>query len=59
MIEPIAVATRQCRCRLITIQQIADALDIPSGSVLGGVKPTRWKALARQYVEMAREEVSE
>jgi hypothetical protein len=36
-----------------TIQQIADELDIPRGSLQGGAKPTRWKALAQKYAEMA------
>jgi hypothetical protein len=41
------------------IQQIADELYIPRGSVLGGVKPKRWKELARKYAQMAKNLVSE
>jgi hypothetical protein len=37
----------------MTIQQIADELDIPRGTLLGGAKPTKWKALARKYAEIA------
>jgi hypothetical protein len=38
-----------------TIQQIADELDIPYGTLQGqgSGKPARWKALARKYAEMA------
>jgi DNA-directed RNA polymerase specialized sigma24 family protein len=36
-----------------TIQQIADQLDIPRGTLQGSAKPTRWKALAHKYAEMA------
>lgn len=42
-----------------TIQQIADELDIPRGSLQGGAKPTKWKALARKFVQMAMDSVSE
>jgi hypothetical protein len=41
------------------IQQIADELCIPRGSVQGGVKPKRWKELARKYAQMAKNLVSE
>jgi hypothetical protein len=42
-----------------TIQQIADELGIPRGSVQGGAKPTRWKQLERKLAEMARDSVVE
>lgn len=42
-----------------TIHQIAEELHIPLGSVLGGTKPTNWKALARKYAQMAMDSVSE
>ncbi|WP_144405741.1 hypothetical protein [Aliterella atlantica] len=42
-----------------TIYQIAEELNIPRGSVLGGIKPTNWKALARKYAQMAIDLVSE
>ncbi len=42
-----------------TIQQIADERDIPRGSLQGGLKPTRWKVLARKYAQMAMDLVSE
>lgn len=42
-----------------TIQEIADELDIPRGTLQGGAKPKRWKALARKYAEMAMDEISE
>jgi DNA-directed RNA polymerase specialized sigma24 family protein len=37
----------------MTIQQIADELDIPRGAVQGGAKPTRWRDLARKFAQMA------
>jgi hypothetical protein len=37
----------------MTIQQIADELDIPRGSLQGGTKPTRWKNLERKFAQMA------
>jgi hypothetical protein len=39
----------------MTIHQIADTLDIRLGSVQGGVKPSRWKELARKYAQMAKD----
>lgn len=42
-----------------TIQQIADELDIPRGTLQGGAKPTKWKALERKLAEMAMDSVSE
>ena len=43
----------------MTIQQIADELDIPRGSLQGGAKPKKWKALARMYAQMAMDSVLE
>ncbi len=43
----------------MTIQQIADRLNIPYGTLQGGGKPAKWKALARKYAQMAIDEVSE
>lgn len=42
-----------------TIHQIAEELNIPRGSLQGGIKPTNWKALARKYAQMAIDLVSE
>jgi hypothetical protein len=42
----------------MAIQQIADELDIPRGSLQGGAKPTKWKALERKYSQMAMDSVS-
>lgn len=44
-----------------TIQQIADELDIPHGTLQGqgSGKPARWKALARKYAEMAMNNLEE
>jgi hypothetical protein len=44
---------------LKTIHQIASELHIPRGSLQGGTKPTKWKALARKYAQMAINSVSE
>jgi hypothetical protein len=41
----------------MTIQEIADELDIPHGSLQGGAKPAKWKALARKYAQMAKDSV--
>ncbi len=41
-----------------TIQQIAAELDIPCGSLQGGAKPTKWKALERKLAQMAMDSVS-
>ena len=43
----------------MTIHEIAEELHIPRGSLQGGAKPTRWKALARKYAGMAMESVSQ
>jgi hypothetical protein len=43
----------------MTIQQIADTLDIPRGTLQGRGKPTRWKELGRKLAEMAIDLVSE
>jgi AcrR family transcriptional regulator len=43
----------------MTIQQIADKIDIPHGSLQGGAKPTKWKALERKFAQMAMDSVSE
>jgi hypothetical protein len=42
----------------MTIQQIADTLDIRHGSVQGGAKPTKWKELARKFARTAIDSVS-
>jgi hypothetical protein len=42
----------------MTIHQIADQLEIPRGA-LSGTKPTKWKALAQKYAQMAIESVVE
>lgn len=43
-----------------TIQQIADELDIPRGSLQQGKgKPAKWKVLERKYAQMAIDSVSE
>jgi hypothetical protein len=41
------------------LQQIADTLDIPRGSVQGGAKPTKWKELARRFAQKAIDSQSE
>jgi hypothetical protein len=41
-----------------TIQQIADELDIPRGTLQGRGKPTKWKELERKLAEMAMDSVS-
>jgi hypothetical protein len=43
----------------MTIHQIADTLDIRHGSVLGGVKPKKWRDLAHKYAQMAKDLVLE
>ncbi|WP_404790399.1 hypothetical protein [Altericista sp. CCNU0014] len=42
-----------------TIQQIADELGIPRGTLQGRGKPTKWKELERTLAEMAMDSVSE
>jgi hypothetical protein len=42
-----------------TIQAIADELGIPRGTLQGGSKPTRWKALERKLAEIAVDSISE
>lgn len=42
-----------------TIQQIADEIDIPRGSLQGGSKPKKWKALERKLAQMAMDSISE
>jgi hypothetical protein len=41
----------------MTIQEIADTLGIPRGSVQGGAKPTKWKELERRLAQMAIDSV--
>jgi hypothetical protein len=41
-----------------TIQQIADELGIPRGTLQGRGKPTKWKELERKLAEMAMDSVS-
>jgi RNA polymerase sigma factor (sigma-70 family) len=43
----------------MTIQQIADELCIPRGSLQGSIKPKKWKELAYKYALMAKESISE
>jgi hypothetical protein len=42
----------------MTIQQIADTLDIPRGTLQGRGKPTKWKELERKLAEIAMDSVS-
>ena len=43
----------------MTLQQIAAKLGISCGSLQGGKKPTKWKALGRKFAQMAIDSVSE
>jgi hypothetical protein len=43
----------------MTIQEIADTLGVPRGSVQGGAKPTKWKELERRLAQMAIDSVPE
>jgi hypothetical protein len=43
----------------MTIQNIADRLEIPRGALQGGAKPTKWRELAQKYAQMAIDSVSE
>jgi DNA-binding transcriptional regulator YiaG len=42
----------------MTIQQIADTLDIPRGTLQGYGKPTKWRELERKFAQMAMDSVS-